>query len=79
MLHKLHATSCEYDLYEVRYGDVVMLTRYTYARTSCRERIDDLRELVTRYTTQKQIQIARFEPCLELVEDGGSFARVHYL
>lgn len=75
VLYKLHATLREYKPYEARYGDVVELIRYTYERTPCRKRIDGLRELVTRYVAQEQIQIARSEPCLELVEDGGSFAR----
>ena len=71
-LHKLHATLCEYKRYEARYADVVELIRYTYERTPCRKRIDGLKELVTQYVAQEQIQIACSEPCLELVEAGKS-------
>ena len=75
VLHKLHATLCEYKPYEARYEDVVELIRYTYECTPCCKRLDGLRKLVTRYVAQEQIQIARSKPCLELVEHAGPFAR----
>lgn len=75
VLHKLHATLREYKPYEAHYRDVVELIKYTYERTPCRKCIDGLRELVTRYVAQEQMQIARSEPCLGLFEDGGPFAR----
>ena len=75
VLHKLHTILRMYKPYEARYGDVVELIRYTYEHTPCRERVDGLRELVTRFVAQEQIQIARSRPCLELVEVCGPFAR----
>ncbi len=75
VLSKLHATLCEYKPYEARYGDVVELIRYTYEHTPCRKRMDPLRGLVTQYVAHEQTQIAGSEPCLELIESGGPFAR----
>lgn len=74
-LHKLHATLCGYKPYKGRYGDVVELIKYTYQNTPTQKRKDRLRALVTKYVVQEQIQIAKSEPCLSLVEDEGSFAR----
>ena len=74
-LHKLHATLCGYKPYKPRYGDVVELIKYTYQNTPTQKRMGGLRALVTKDVAQEQIQIAKSESCLSLVEDEGSFAR----
>ena len=71
MLYKLPATLCEYKPYEARYGDIIELIKYTYEHTPCRKCMDPLRELVTLYVAQEQVQIAGSKPCLALVEEGG--------
>lgn len=75
MLSKLHVTLCEYKLYEARYDDFVELIKYMYKHTSCRKRMNSLRELVTQYVTHEQTQIVEFESCLALIESDKSFAR----
>lgn len=75
VLHKLHATLCQYEVYEARYGDIIELIKYTYEYTPCRKHMDPLRKLVTQYVSFEQPQIAGSKPCLSLIEDGGSFSR----
>lgn len=54
----------------------MVLIHYAYENTPCREPQDELRMLVTCYVADEGSKaIARSKQCLDLIEEGGAFAR----
>lgn len=53
VLQKLHLTLCNFTLYKACIGGVVDLIRYTYANTPSLKCMDQLRELVVHFVTDK--------------------------
>lgn len=54
----------------------MILIRYVFENTPCRQPKDDLRMLVTYYVAyENKRKIARSKECLDLIEECGAFAR----
>lgn len=75
VLQKLYLTLCHFTLYKACVGGIVDLIRYTYANTTSLECMDQLRELVIHFVTDKPSELVRSKKFLALVEEGGSFSR----
>lgn len=75
MLQKLHLTLCHFTLYKACVGGIVDLIRYTYANTTSLECMDQLRELVIHFVTDKPSEFVGSKKFLALVEEDGSFSR----
>lgn len=75
VLQKLHRTLCHFTLYKACIGGVVDLIRYTYANTPSLKCMDQLRELVTHFVTDKPSDLVGSKKFLALVEEGGPFSR----
>jgi hypothetical protein len=77
-LQKLQGTLMKFKLYKSRIRDIVELLRFSYSNenTPDRERgIDQLRELVTRYTVCEAEALMESEEYLTFLEEGGPFVR----
>lgn len=75
VLQKLHRTLCHFTLYKACVGGVVDLIRYTYANTPSLKCMDQLRELVIHFVTDKPNDLIGSKKFLTLVEEGGPFSR----
>lgn len=75
VLQKLHLTLCHFTLYKACVGGVVDLIRYTYANTPSLRCMDQLRELVIHFVTDKSSDLVGSKKFLALVEEGGPFSR----
>ena len=65
-----------YPYRETGYRELMVLIRYVFENTPCRQPKDDLRMLVTYYVAyENQRKIARSKECLDLIEECGAFAR----
>jgi hypothetical protein len=78
VLHKLHRTLMDFQLYIKRVGDVIKLARHAYnsGHTPDRETdgtIDKLRSLVVEYIVCEIDTIGNCSEFVELLEDGGEF------
>lgn len=61
---------------ETDYRELMVLIRYVFENTPCRQPKDDLRMLVTYYVAyENKRKIARSKECLDLIEECGAFAR----
>lgn len=76
-LDKLRASLCgTYPSAKAYYRDVIGLIKYAYNDALHLDRKDGLRMLVTSYVAKEGSKaIARSKQCLDLIEEGGPFAR----
>lgn len=75
VLQKLHLTLCHFTLYKACIRGIIDLIRYTYANTPSLKCMDQLRELVIHFVTDKPRGLAGSKKFLALVEEGGPFSR----
>lgn len=75
MLQRLHLTLCHFTLYKACVSSVLDLIRYTYANTPSLKCMDQLRELVIHFVTDKPSDLVGSKKFLALVEEGGPFSR----
>jgi hypothetical protein len=78
VLHKLHRTLMDFQLYIKRVGDVIKLARHAYNSDHTPDRetdgtIDKLRSLVVEYIVCEIDTIGNCSEFMELLEDGGEF------
>lgn len=74
VLQKLHLTLCHFTLYKPCVVGIIDLIRYTYANTPSLKCMDQLRELVIRFVTDRPSDLVGSKKFLALVEEGGPFS-----
>ena len=75
VLSKLHQTLRSFKLYDTGVSGIIELVRFVYMNTppNCGEKVDAMRNFVTRYVVSVLGQIGENECFREILEEGGPF------